>query len=36
MKIIKKFRMARCSKVLYIISIPNGRIAFCGGHVVFE
>jgi hypothetical protein len=32
----KEFKMVRCHGVLNIVSIPNGHIPLCGGHVVFQ
>jgi hypothetical protein len=33
---IKEFKMVRCLKMLDIVSIPNGHIPLCNGHVMFE
>jgi hypothetical protein len=33
---LKKFKMIRCPELPNTVSIPNGRILLCGGHVVFE
>jgi hypothetical protein len=30
------FKMVRCFGVPNIVSIPNGHIPFCGGHVLFK
>jgi hypothetical protein len=31
-----KFEVVRCPRVSDIVSIPNGCILLCGGHVLFE
>jgi hypothetical protein len=30
------FKMVRCPRVPNIVSIPNGHIPLCNGHVLFE
>jgi hypothetical protein len=32
----KEFKVVKCYGVFDIVSIPNGRIPFCGGQVLFE